>query len=302
MSQKTKSSIGQILQAKREARQLDLIEVSQALRIREDHLEAIETNQFDRLPGSAYVVGFVKTYAQFLELDADDIIALYKQQTDIGQKTKLDFPEIDETREVPSMAMAFGLLAIVLVVFIFLGFLNTAENVSLEKGTLVSPQTSKPQIEPITGETVEGRPNIPAQTATQNDATVSQSQDLDAQISVTELPDISQPNFDGSDFDESGFDALPEPLAGPMPVVSIRARAPTFLRIVNAQGRILFSSIIIAGEEFIFPDEENFRLSTQNAGELEYYIDGELAGMLGARGQAFSDRLINLPRVLERFE
>ena len=302
MSQKTKSSIGHILQAQRETRQLDLAEVSKTLRIREDHLEAIEANQFDRLPGSAYVVGFVKTYAQFLGLDVDDILALYKQQTDMGSKTKLDFPEIEASREVPSMAMAFGLLAIVLVVFIFLGFLNTAENVSLEKGARVSAESSEAQ-----AEAVEREINIPVETTQQNAAAVAQSQNLESQISVPDSPNIAQPDidasgFDASGFDASGFDAMPEPQAPPVAVISIRARAPTFLRIVNAQGRILFSSIIIAGEEFVFPDEENFRLSTQNAGELEYYIDGELAGMLGARGQALSDRLINLPRVLERFE
>ncbi len=302
MSQKTKSSIGHILQAQRETRQLDLAEVSQTLRIREDHLEAIEANQFDRLPGSAYVVGFVKTYAQFLGLDVDDILALYKQQTDMGSKTKLDFPEIEASREVPSMAMAFGLLAIVLVVFIFLGFLNTAENVSLEKGARVSAEISEAQAEAVERET-----NMPVETTQQNAAAVAQSQNLESQISEPDSPNIAQPDidtpgFDASGFDASGFDAMPEPQAPPVAVISIRARAPTFLRIVNAQGRILFSSIIIAGEEFVFPDEENFRLSTQNAGELEYYIDGELAGMLGARGQALSDRLINLPRVLERFE
>ncbi len=297
MSQKTKSSIGHILQAQRETRQLDLAEVSKTLRIREDHLEAIEANQFDRLPGSAYVVGFVKTYAQFLGLDVDDILALYKQQTDMVSKTKLDFPEIEASREVPSMAMAFGLLAIVLVVFIFLGFLNTAENVSLEKGARVSAETSEAQAEAVERET-----NMPVETTQQNAAAVAQSQNLESQISEPDSPNIAQPDIDTPGFDASGFDAMPEPQAPPVAVISIRARAPTFLRIVNAQGRILFSSIIIAGEEFVFPDEENFRLSTQNAGELEYYIDGELAGMLGARGQALSGRLINLPRVLERFE
>ncbi len=101
---------------------------------------------------------------------------------------------------------------------------------SREKGARVSAETSEAQAEAVERET-----NMPVETTQQNAAAVAQSQNLESQISEPDSPNIAQPDIDTPGFDASGFDAMPEPQAPPVAVISIRARAPTFLRIVNAQ-------------------------------------------------------------------
>ncbi len=47
----------------------DLATVSRVLKIRKDHLEALEEDHFEQLPGRAYAIGFIRSYSDYLGLD-----------------------------------------------------------------------------------------------------------------------------------------------------------------------------------------------------------------------------------------
>ncbi len=71
---------GEILQERRKAKHLSLTEVEKATKIRERYLEAIEKNDFGKIPGAAPIVkGFIKNYAEVLELSADQILAVFRR-------------------------------------------------------------------------------------------------------------------------------------------------------------------------------------------------------------------------------
>jgi hypothetical protein len=61
--------IGSSLRAAREHQQLALADVERATHIRAKYLGALEDERWDVLPGSAYVKGFLRTYADFLGLE-----------------------------------------------------------------------------------------------------------------------------------------------------------------------------------------------------------------------------------------
>ncbi len=61
----------------------DLKSVSDKLRIRRPYLEALEESRHDDLPGRAYAIGFVRTYAVYLGLDPAELVALYKSETEV---------------------------------------------------------------------------------------------------------------------------------------------------------------------------------------------------------------------------
>jgi cytoskeleton protein RodZ len=66
-------TVGEQLKAARTERGLTLNEVAAQTRIPIRHLEAIETSDFGALPGSTYSLGFAKSYARFVGLDANVI-------------------------------------------------------------------------------------------------------------------------------------------------------------------------------------------------------------------------------------
>ncbi len=67
------TDIGSQLRAAREAQGLTLEQVFKATRIKQSFLEAIEANQFQALPGPVQARGFVRSYANFLNLDGEHL-------------------------------------------------------------------------------------------------------------------------------------------------------------------------------------------------------------------------------------
>ena len=74
----TSEKIGDNLRAAREAANATLDDISALLKIRSDHLQALENDDFERLPGSVYAIGFIRTYATHLGLNAGELIERYK--------------------------------------------------------------------------------------------------------------------------------------------------------------------------------------------------------------------------------
>ena len=82
------------LKKKREEFGLDLDRISNDLRIKSQYLLALENNEFQSLPGSAYVIGFIKTYATYLKLDANAIVP-----TDNENNNEEKVPDEEEKAE-----------------------------------------------------------------------------------------------------------------------------------------------------------------------------------------------------------
>lgn len=64
-----------MLAAKRGERGLSIEQAEAATRIRADHIRAMEEDRFDSLPAPVYATGYLRTYAAYLGLDADELLA-----------------------------------------------------------------------------------------------------------------------------------------------------------------------------------------------------------------------------------
>jgi len=92
---------------------IDLRQAAEELRIRFEHLDALEDGRFDDLPGPAYVFGFLRAYAKYLGLDGEEIVSRFKSETsDFGGPLKLDFPSPQEEGRAPTGALLLIALAL----------------------------------------------------------------------------------------------------------------------------------------------------------------------------------------------
>jgi cytoskeletal protein RodZ len=73
-------TLGQLLRRERELRGIPLDQIEQATRIRSAQLRAIEDDRLEALPAEAYARGFVRTYAEYLNLNGDDGVAIFNEQ------------------------------------------------------------------------------------------------------------------------------------------------------------------------------------------------------------------------------
>lgn len=67
-------SVGKILKAGREARGLSFDDVADKLKLTPRQLTALETDDFQALPGNTFVRGFVRNYARLLEIDSHPLL------------------------------------------------------------------------------------------------------------------------------------------------------------------------------------------------------------------------------------
>jgi cytoskeleton protein RodZ len=72
-----RGNFGERLKRERELREVTLEEITQATRIGPRFLEALENEEWDRLPGGVFNRGFVRSIAHYLGLDEEGFLAEY---------------------------------------------------------------------------------------------------------------------------------------------------------------------------------------------------------------------------------
>mgnify|MGYP003305262173 CR=1 FL=1 len=123
--------IGQILREAREDLKNSLEDVAKSLRIKKEYLMALEEGNFDSLPGTTYVSGFLKSYTQYLGLNIDQ--SLWR---DVSSKDTAETPNETILRAIPDkksspnfIIVAFSIIATGIGYFIW----NASEKSSTPK-------------------------------------------------------------------------------------------------------------------------------------------------------------------------
>lgn len=110
--------IGSNLREARLRRGVELAQVEADTHIRTRYLKALEDERFDLLPGEAYARGFLRTYADYLELDADLFVDEYNARFAPPEEP---LPQLIPRRRIgpprlPARGTVGALLAVALVV------------------------------------------------------------------------------------------------------------------------------------------------------------------------------------------
>lgn len=141
-------TIGQKLSEKRRELGKTIKEIELILKIRSPYLEAIENDEFEKLPSLTYARAFLSDYASYLGLDKEKVLeefdALYLSRTEEEKfkPPKFVFPEWSGT------FLAFLFLAIlffwgIYYLFSYIGSQAPAEKPQIETKT-TTPEPSKP--------------------------------------------------------------------------------------------------------------------------------------------------------------
>ncbi|MFP4330005.1 MAG: helix-turn-helix domain-containing protein [Alkalispirochaetaceae bacterium] len=107
-------SIGAKLQGSRSSKGYSVEQVARETHIAKRFIEALEAEDFDAFPGEPYILGFLRTYAYFLDLDGDELVTLYRN-TQL-QESPPPMEELLDSRRRPSwikIAIVVGLVLIV---------------------------------------------------------------------------------------------------------------------------------------------------------------------------------------------
>jgi cytoskeleton protein RodZ len=116
------AALGEEFRSAREARGLTLSDVAEQIHIRSVYLNAIENEEWSAIGAPVYVRGFIRTYARFLGLDAEDAVALFNQAAPAERQSAgsaIGTLADDRERGGPSLwAILATLVAAALVLFV----------------------------------------------------------------------------------------------------------------------------------------------------------------------------------------
>ncbi|RMF64010.1 MAG: helix-turn-helix domain-containing protein [Calditrichaeota bacterium] len=121
--------IGKVLREARKERGKTFEELHEETRIRIEHLEALESNDFSFLP-ETYVKSFMKTYARAVGLDAEEIAQAYRdnqeeERRELAQQAEDEEETAPEVRDPrPFVEWALGLCSFLLLVSLILVYIE----------------------------------------------------------------------------------------------------------------------------------------------------------------------------------
>lgn len=303
------SRMGADLRAARERVGCTLPAMSAHLRIRLPYLEAIEEGRIADLPGTAYAMGFVRTYAQSLGLDADEIARRFRAEAAvINRKTELDFPAPVPERGVPAGAVM--LLGVLVAVGAYIGWYrfsgehatpDPVRPVPARLAELVpapaapTPPARTPATAPVPSAStvLASLPPVaaPPPVLSGAPATPAASAPAASAPPAATATAAAPPQPTGASPGSAAAAPLATPAAATAPPgqIVLRATADAWVQVRDKQGSVLLNRILRPGETWPAPMRDGLTLTTGNAGGTELMVDGIVTAALGANGAVRRD-------------
>lgn len=212
-------TIGEILRNKRLEKGLTLEDVSNLTKVRKKYLEALESGNYNEIPGKVYVKSFLKIYSDFLGLDRFYVLKRY--QSEIVPEENIVIPPTYympvnnkvTTKSSRTRTLLYVIAIIISVVLIIWGInrirssyvpSNITNNETIENASSANDQIEPPEVEipieeiALTPKPQEIKHNFDKLTLKINSSTyswISKTIDGKKTISYTMLPNKSE-SFD----------------------------------------------------------------------------------------------------------
>lgn len=241
------TGIGEVLRAARRRQGASLADAAAATRVRESYLAALEEEDFSSLGGDVYVKGFLRSYAKFLGVDPEPLLAAYRREHERDEVSVAQAPVQPMLRErQPGLGIVAVAAAVVVVLLIAVG---------LGRGGR------------------EDVPEIPAPKAAD-------------QTSVATTPTPGEPagvpDEAAGGLDETAPGVDPQ-IQGVQVAVDV-ARGESWLRVV-VDGTTELEGVRPQGTRLTFEGDEEILVRVGNAAAVSVVANGADQGVLGSQGQ-----------------
>ncbi len=245
-------------------------DMAERLRINRRYIHALEEGRIKDLPGQAYAVGFVRSYAAALGLDADEAVRRFRDVTGgAGVKSgDLVFPEPVPSRGVPAGALVAAGVVVAIGAYVAWFNWSGSGNRVVDAVPPVPPRLAEVAPTPTPRQRDAGAPGQAA----------APSAGGPAQAAAAPVPP------------QSGAPAVaPAPPAAPADTtIVLRARGEAWVQVRDTRAnQNIYDRVMRGGDTWQVPAREGLVLTTGKAENLDILVGGEasvaLAGATGVR-------------------
>ena len=259
-------AFGDRLRREREMRGITLEEITESTKISRRHLEALEGEHFDQLPGGVFNKGFVRAYARFLGIDGDQAVADYSaasnEQPEPEDKFPLEIhqePNRDLNPRRSHLPLAFALAALIGVLLGYF-FWTKSRSHSTEPVETTRPATTAQQ-------TVPAKASSPVAAEVSTPAVTQRSTATPA-TAKTERPTPPAAQAEKKTAEKKFF-------------VVIKAKEDSWISIIADGHSVIGGRVLSADREKLVKAARQIILRTGNAGGIEVTFNGVSLGSLG---------------------
>lgn len=264
-------TVGGILQQARMQKRMKLPSISKKLRIREEFLDALEKGNYYVFPALVYGIGFLRTYANFLGLNADELVNRLKKETNDINAVPLDMPRTHDPKVMPSPKIIFKSLAILIILYLIWTIFRIVTYTPFPD--IQIPQTAQQSKEAIQAPIVSDE--IPP---------------IQAEEILEEVPSLPEEKPTPQPQKKTAVYGWAEPYR-----ISLVATGRTKIEVINTDNdEIVLNQLLKEDDRYNPPKRsESFVLKATDGGALDLYIDGKLLRTLGEKGKEVSDIQLN---------
>ena len=288
--------VGDILRAARLERGDDLYLIAEYLCIKPSFLIAIENSRYDEFPADAYVVGFLKSYANLLGIDGKDAVDRYRYEM-AGRRKKplLLMPTpVTEGRAPSTIIMVGAFVAALLIYALWYGISssNRAElHTSVSPPVVASPPAPDANAAagltaPVASPSSASAPLVPMSSSTLVPAEAPAGIILNGTVPPPAKDDLGKAAKDDKPVAAAAKDVKPVEQedakttaqtygdAGNSRIV-IRAAQSSWIMVTDDSGKTLFDHVLKPGESYKVPNKTGLSLTTGNGSGIVLSLDGK---------------------------
>ena|SRR5271157_2805123 len=301
------SGVGETLRHEREKRNLELEQISRELKISPRFLEAIEKEQFAKLPGTVFAKSFVRQYARMLGLDEEELAAEVERAVELSPLSPksaepsrlpaadIRVPRVETWQDMGERPLSWSssLPALALVVVVMLVCSGVYAWWQRQR-TLASSHEQSPAPIAAPVETARAPQSPPPATPPQS-TPVPQTRPPAPTASEKSSPAENSPSSASRRADEparqAGADLPAEPRANtpaPNPNAAVRVQVTaddTVWVLARGDGKYLFSATLEPNQSRTVEANESVLLRLGNAGGVTISLNGKPIGSVGPKGQ-----------------
>ncbi len=300
----TAISVADQLKMARVNRSLTIDEVAVRLNLRPASIEAMEAGAYEKLPGAAYVAGFVHSYARLLMLDGTALVSQLKVESTVMQlKPVHELPLKVSQRAFPSA----GFIWTGLILLLGLLLLWTVTNNKFAP-EMITAESSEPQALPadVHMDAAEGDDvEAPATTGSAPSATPPAVAPAPAAPTPAPIAPAAVAPAAPTPAPIAPAAVAPAAAAPPPAGAAVMAKQNSWIQLRDSKGAVVVAKLLRAGESYNVPNTPGLMMTTGNAGGTVITVNGQPSAPLGQENQvvreipldaaALADYLAKLP-------
>lgn len=261
------TKVGTLLKNVRLEKGLKLVDIAKTLCIRKQYLEAIEDNNYNEIPAFPYGIGFIRSYANFLGLNSENITELYKEETAVEDSPKIIVNEDPANSNMPGFIYLVISVVAMIVIYGIWKIWNNENNDINDNNTYVAEEVSNDNNDIVVIEETNIDSDVATDTSSENIETPEESNFTNKTTDNIESTPIQQQS-------QTKEDVKSETLVIPEKGIFIEVLEESWIE-VKTDTKLYLSKVLHAGDSYKLPNDAGLILSVGKLGGVNIYVNGK---------------------------